>query len=120
MFWWYAGSDTWLANPALPQDILQEAVPGNIRRAEHFVAFLKRLVQYIKTVMNTEQVKSESPVSFVTSLQVLITSYVQTLRGGSEVLLRSHFSLYALNILLECYVICSDQKFLEACSSTIH
>ncbi|KAG0590857.1 hypothetical protein M758_1G127300 [Ceratodon purpureus] len=63
------GSDTWLANPALPQDILQEAVPGNIRRAEHFVAFLKRLVQYIKARMNTEQVESESPVSFVTSLQ---------------------------------------------------
>lgn len=71
-----AGSDTWLANPALPLDILQEAVPGNIRRAEHFVAFLKRLVQYIKNRMNTEQVESESPVSFVTSLQVLISSYV--------------------------------------------
>lgn len=64
-----AGTDTWLANPALPQDILQEAVPGNIRRAEHFVAFLKRLVQYIKNRMITEKVESESPVSFVTALQ---------------------------------------------------
>lgn len=26
-------SERWLANPALPADILQEAVPGNIRRA---------------------------------------------------------------------------------------
>lgn len=33
---------------ALPDDLLQEAVPGNIRRAEHFVAFLKRFVEYLK------------------------------------------------------------------------
>jgi DNA repair helicase Rad3 len=37
-----------LANPALPDDILQEAVPGNIRKAEHFVAFLRRFVEYLK------------------------------------------------------------------------
>jgi len=33
---------------ALPDDLLQEAVPGNIRRAEHFVAFLKRFIEYLK------------------------------------------------------------------------
>jgi len=33
---------------ALPDDLLNEAVPGNIRRAEHFVAFLKRFVEYLK------------------------------------------------------------------------
>jgi len=33
---------------ALPDDLLQEAVPGNIRRAEHFCAFLKRFVEYLK------------------------------------------------------------------------
>lgn len=38
---------------ALPDDLLQEAVPGNIRRAEHFVAFLKRFVEYIKVLRNT-------------------------------------------------------------------
>jgi DNA excision repair protein ERCC-2 len=32
----------------LPDDMLQEAVPGNIRRAEHFIAFLKRFVEYLK------------------------------------------------------------------------
>lgn len=31
------------ANPALPADILQEAVPGNIRRAEHFVSFMRKV-----------------------------------------------------------------------------
>jgi DNA excision repair protein ERCC-2 len=32
----------------LPDDILQEAIPGNIRKAEHFVAFLRRFVEYLK------------------------------------------------------------------------
>ena len=32
----------------LPEDLLNEAIPGNIRKAEHFVAFLKRLVEYLK------------------------------------------------------------------------
>jgi hypothetical protein len=37
-------------NPSLvlPDDLLDEAVPGNIRKAEHFVAFLKRFVEYLK------------------------------------------------------------------------
>lgn len=32
----------------LPDDLLNEAIPGNIRKAEHFVAFLKRFVEYLK------------------------------------------------------------------------
>lgn len=32
----------------LPEDLLKEAVPGNIRRAEHFVSFLKRFIEYLK------------------------------------------------------------------------
>ena len=40
---------TWLScDIVLPEDLLKEAVPGNIRKAEHFVAFLKRLVEYLK------------------------------------------------------------------------
>ena len=60
-----ANEDTFMSNPGqdrtpsttavqlssgtvLPEDLLKEAVPGNIRKAEHFVAFLKRLVEYLK------------------------------------------------------------------------
>src|ERR1700744_4727970 len=32
--------DQFMANPALPDDLLKEAGPGNRRRAEHFVALL--------------------------------------------------------------------------------
>ncbi|EON99652.1 putative dna repair helicase rad3 protein [Phaeoacremonium minimum UCRPA7] len=40
--------DSFVANPTLPDDLLKEAVPGNIRRAEHFIAFLKRFMEYLK------------------------------------------------------------------------
>ena len=32
----------------LSKDMLDEAVPGNIRKAEHFIAFLKRFIEYLK------------------------------------------------------------------------
>lgn len=39
---------TEISGKVLPDDLLKEAVPGNIRKAEHFVAFLKRFVEYLK------------------------------------------------------------------------
>ncbi|KAJ6391980.1 hypothetical protein OIU77_025859 [Salix suchowensis] len=62
------GSDSWLSNPALPDDILREAVPGNIRRAEHFLHVLRRLLQYLTVRLDTEDVEKESPISFVASI----------------------------------------------------
>lgn len=61
-------SDTWLANPTLPNDILKEAVPGNIRRADFFLRVLRRLVQYLKGRLETDNVEKESPVAFVASI----------------------------------------------------
>ena len=58
-----------MANPALPDDLLKEAVPGNIRRAEHFVDFLKRFVEYLKTRMKVLHVISETPPSFLSHLK---------------------------------------------------
>lgn len=73
----------------LPDDLLNEAVPGNIRRAEHFVAFLKRFVEYMKarkkgrlstpeyiliifqTRMKVLHVISETPASFLKHLKDL-------------------------------------------------
>ncbi|CAI7760984.1 unnamed protein product, partial [Closterium sp. NIES-54] len=64
-----SASDMWLANPLLPADILQEAVPGNIRRAEHFLAFLRRFLAYLQTRLNTTRVESEGPLAFLHALQ---------------------------------------------------
>lgn len=36
------------ARVVLSEDMIKEAIPGNIRKAEHFVAFLKRFVEYMK------------------------------------------------------------------------
>ncbi|KAK8134851.1 DNA repair helicase rad15 [Apiospora sp. TS-2023a] len=60
---------TFMANPVLPDDLLTEAVPGNIRRAEHFVAFLKRFIEYLKTRMKVRQVISETPPAFLSHLK---------------------------------------------------
>ncbi|KAF7862007.1 hypothetical protein EAF04_007887 [Stromatinia cepivora] len=61
--------DAFMSNPALPDDLLKEAVPGNIRRAEHFVTFLKRFIEYLKTRMKVRQVISETPASFLAHLR---------------------------------------------------
>ena len=73
-----------LIGSVLPDDLLNEAIPGNIRKAEHFVAFLKRFVEYLKvpfrlewqyvlTVMQTRMrvlhVVAETPLSFLQHLK---------------------------------------------------
>ncbi|KAI1845429.1 hypothetical protein JX265_005290 [Neoarthrinium moseri] len=61
--------DAFMANPVLPDDLLKEAVPGNIRRAEHFVAFLKRFIEYLKSRMKSRKVTSETPTYFLDHLK---------------------------------------------------
>ncbi|KAN0077292.1 Protein of unknown function (DUF1227) domain containing protein [Tylopilus felleus] len=61
--------DAFMANPILPDDLLREAIPGNIRKAEHFVAFLKRFVEYLKTRMRVLHVVAETPLSFLQHLK---------------------------------------------------
>ncbi|XP_041980454.1 general transcription and DNA repair factor IIH helicase subunit XPD [Aricia agestis] len=58
-------TDLILANPALPDEVLREAVPGNIRSAEHFVGFMRRFVEYLKTRLRTQHVEQQSPAGFL-------------------------------------------------------
>ncbi|XP_077696492.1 general transcription and DNA repair factor IIH helicase subunit XPD isoform X3 [Eretmochelys imbricata] len=58
-------TDIYLANPVLPDQILQEAVPGNIRTAEHFVGFMKRFLEYLKSRLRVHHMVQESPPSFL-------------------------------------------------------
>lgn len=62
-------ADSIPANPALPADILQEAVPGNIRRAEHFVSFMRKIVEHFKARVRVQSVESETPLAFIHRLQ---------------------------------------------------
>lgn len=75
---------TFMANPALPDDLLKEAVPGNIRRAEHFVSFLKRFIEYLKTRMKVLHVISETPPSFLNHLKELTFIEKKPLRFCAE------------------------------------
>ncbi|KAK2079810.1 hypothetical protein QBZ16_002205 [Prototheca wickerhamii] len=75
-----AETAAWLANPALPQDILQEAVPGNIRRAEHFLAFLQRFLGFLRSRLRVEQVVQDTPASFLAQLQSVVAIEGKTLR----------------------------------------
>ena len=66
-----SAADSVLANPVLSSDILEEAVPGNIRKAEHFVAFLKKIVQYLKTQLQGKDVVNRTPLAFLHEMQAV-------------------------------------------------
>jgi DNA excision repair protein ERCC-2 len=59
-----AGTAT-LGNPLLLADILPEAIPGSIRRSEHFLSFLKKIVEYLKLRMRTNDVEEQTPLKFL-------------------------------------------------------
>uniref|UniRef100_A0A8C9PT68 General transcription and DNA repair factor IIH helicase subunit XPD n=1 Tax=Spermophilus dauricus TaxID=99837 RepID=A0A8C9PT68_SPEDA len=61
-------TDAHLANPVLPDEVLKEAVPGSIRTAEHFLGFLRRLLEFVKWRLRVQHVVQESPPAFLSSL----------------------------------------------------
>ncbi|KAJ3417617.1 hypothetical protein HDV05_000074 [Chytridiales sp. JEL 0842] len=77
-------AEDYIANPVLPDDLLEEAVPGNIRKAEHFVAFLRRFIEYLKTRMRVMHVVAESPVSFLQHVKEITFIERKPLRFCSE------------------------------------
>ena len=77
-------NDLILANPVLPDHVLQEAVPGNIRKGEHFVAFMKRLVEYLKTRLRVQHVVQESPAGFLSDIAKRVCIERKPLRFAAE------------------------------------
>lgn len=74
-----------LANPLLPDDVLQDAMPGSIRSAEHFLSFLNRFSEYVKMRMRTaDRPIEQSAVNFLKDVctQALIAR--KALRYSSE------------------------------------
>ncbi|ODV68265.1 putative transcription initiation factor TFIIH subunit [Hyphopichia burtonii NRRL Y-1933] len=76
--------ELFMANPTLPKDLLDEAIPGNIRKAEHFISFLRRFIEYLKTRMKVLHVISETPSSFLKHLKELTFIDRKPLRFCSE------------------------------------
>ena len=90
--------DQFISNPILPDDLLKEAVPGNIRRAEHFVSFLKRFIEYLKTRMKVTHTISETPPSFLTHLKDLTYIERRPLRFCAERLTSLVRTLELMNV----------------------
>lgn len=36
-----------VASPVLPDDVVREAMPGNLQRAQHFLSFMRRIIHYL-------------------------------------------------------------------------
>lgn len=78
-------ADLTIANPSIPQDIVEETVPGNIRKAEHFVNFLRRLVQFLRDKKLTgRETRHEQPVRFLYDLRIAMQEDVRPLRFCSD------------------------------------
>lgn len=73
-------NDIMIANPVLPDDVLDEAIPGNIRRAEHFVAFMRRLIEYLRQRIRVRQVESETPQAFLHHLHQAINMEIKPMK----------------------------------------
>lgn len=70
-------------------------MPGNIRRAEHFLHVLRRLVLYLRGRLETENVEKEGPVNFVASITAHAGIDQKTLRFCYE---RLHSLMLTLEI----------------------
>ncbi|XP_059608904.1 general transcription and DNA repair factor IIH helicase subunit XPD [Phlebotomus argentipes] len=77
-------NDQMLANPVLPDEILHEAIPGNIRTADHFIGFLKRFVEYLKTRLRVQHVVQESSAGFLKDCQTKVCIERKPLRFCAE------------------------------------
>lgn len=80
-----ASGDRMLASPNIPEDIIEETVPWNIRKAEHFIQFLRILVQYLRDKkMRGRESRQEQPASFLFELKAELQADVRPLRFCSD------------------------------------
>ena len=50
-------------------ELIKQVVPGNIRRAEHFLGLLRRFVEYLKRRVRVTSVISMTPPAFLYSIK---------------------------------------------------
>jgi len=80
----YPTNDQHRAHPTLTEDQLQEAVPGNIRKNAHFVAFLKKIVVYFKKLLGGDRVEVQTALAFLRGMTSDTVSDRKTLRFTSS------------------------------------
>lgn len=57
-------------------------MPGSIRTAEHFLGFLRRLLEFVKWRLRVQHVVQESPPAFLSSLAQRVCIQRKPLRCG--------------------------------------
>uniref|UniRef100_A0AAF5DG82 General transcription and DNA repair factor IIH helicase subunit XPD n=1 Tax=Strongyloides stercoralis TaxID=6248 RepID=A0AAF5DG82_STRER len=72
------------ASPVLPSEILNEVVPGSIRKAEHFVIFMKRVCEFVKHMAKCKQIFKESPAIFLRDIGNTMNIERKPLRFAAE------------------------------------
>lgn len=77
-------TDLVMANPVLPDEILQEVVPGNIRHCEHFLHFMRCFLEYLDLRLRVQHFIEESPSTFLQDLAKRIAIDRKPLRFCSE------------------------------------
>lgn len=60
-------------------------MPGSIRTAEHFLGFLRRLLEYVKWRLRVQHVVQESPPAFLSGLAQRVCIQRKPLRCGPQV-----------------------------------
>ena len=99
-------SETVVVNPSeiyLPQEILFEAIPGTIRKADHFIKLLDLIVKHLKYRMKVEKVIKETPQVFLNELQIELQINAKTLQ----------FSYSRLNSLLRTLKVIDLEEFIS-------
>lgn len=100
-----------LRSPVLPDDLVQETIPGNIRRAEHFVRFLRRIVNFLKRYLNVDRAQCEGPLSVVYKIEEETEADTKSLKFCHE-RLRSLLNTLRVSSLEEFTPICKVADFL--------
>ena len=57
-----------MAHPILANDLSKEAVPGNIRKADHFLPVLRKLIVFFKKLLDSKELQMLSPLTLVYQL----------------------------------------------------
>ena len=57
-----------MAHPLLTNNLSKEAVPGNIRKAVHFLPVLRKLIVFFKKLLDSKELQMISPLTLVYQL----------------------------------------------------
>ena len=54
---------------AIPEDIQNEAVPGNIRKGEAFLDIIKKMCEFLREYLNVDRASTDQPLSLLQKIQ---------------------------------------------------